>query len=92
MLANGRQLRCRLLAGLVALAMWACCAAPLWAADEEFDSSAAAPEGKAYVNQYFFVGALLGGGIFLLCRPSRRRREVKTDREVRTASKDGANV
>lgn len=79
-------------AGLLALALWFCCASPAWAQDEEFDPSAAAPEGKAYVNQYFFVGALLGGGIFLLCRPSRRRREPKLDREVRTASKDGANV
>lgn len=49
-------------------------------------------EGKAYVNQYFLTAAMVGMGLFLLCRPARRKREAKVERELATASKDGANV
>jgi len=50
------------------------------------------PDAKEYFQQYMLVGAVVGGTLWLLCRPSRRAIEVPMDRELAEADSSGANV
>ncbi len=56
------------------------------------DEAAAAPAGKDFVLPYFVVAMVIGGGLFVVCRPSRRAKEAAFEREIRSANKEGANV
>lgn len=87
---NGRRQLLRIF-GLMTLVILVFGFAAVASARDEFQAPAP-PEPKTYVNQYFIAAAMIGGGIWCLCRPSGRAKEPAFMREVQTATKEGANV
>lgn len=57
--------------------------------DDPFNpAAAAAPEPKEYVVQYFLVVALVGLGLMVVCRPTRRAEKIPEEYIAASASKE----